>query len=299
MPITMNGMGISLPKEYAATVLGKAFEESVVGKLTPSEPLPLGDYVIPQYDGGFEVGVVAEGTRKPVGTPAISNKVISPIKLAGIIVVSQEVVKRDPGAMMSIVEQDMINAISRGIDFGILFGKSAATGTDITGALAVNQTTNRVELTNADLAPQLLAGYDLAAAAANSAPTGFAFDSRFRAKVAIAAQQAKPLMPAIPNLAVATDTVAGLPAAYGNVVSGRIGAQPDTKVKGFVGDWSKVRWGFGDAINLTRSDQATIVDGTNTYNLFQDNLIALRVECTVGWTIMDVRAFAAYEDKVA
>lgn len=134
MPITLDGQTVPMPKEFAPTMLKNAFEASVIGQLTTSEPLPLGDYVIPQYDGGFEVGVVGEGQPKPVSDVAISHKVIKPIKLAGIVIASKEAVKKDPVGMMNIVSQDMTNAISRGIDFGILYGKSAKTGAAITDA---------------------------------------------------------------------------------------------------------------------------------------------------------------------
>ena len=68
MPITLDGQTVPMPKEFAPTVMKNAFEASVIGQLTNSEPLPLGDYVIPQYDGGFEVGVVGEAGHKPVGS---------------------------------------------------------------------------------------------------------------------------------------------------------------------------------------------------------------------------------------
>ena len=301
MPITLDGQTVPLPNSFAPTLMKNAFEQSVIGQLTASEPIPLGDYIVPQYDGGFEVGVVGEAQPKPVSTPTISHKVIKPIKLAGIVVVSKEAAKKDPASMMRLVEADMTNGISRGIDFGILYGKSAKTGSAITDAVYVNQTTNRVELVAGDLVPQILAGYDLAAAGAAD-PNGFAFDSRYRTKIAMATQQIR--TPAgvpqpMPNLAVSADTVAGLKAAYGRVVAGRVGSNVDTKIKGFVGDWGKVRWGFAEDITVSRSTEATVVDGANTYHLWQDNLIGLLVEAIVGWTILDTTAFAAYEDQVA
>lgn len=296
MPITLDGLTVPLPQSYAPTLLKNAFENSVIAPLTSSQPLPLGDTVIPQYDGGIEAGVVGEGQPKPVSTPTMSHKVLSPIKLATIVVVSKEAARLNPAQMLTYVEQDLRNAITRAVDFGILYGKSAKTGANISGASFVNQTTNRVELTAGDLVPQILAGYDLAGVASD--PSGFTFDSRFRTRVALASQQVPGTPQPMPNLATVTDTVAGLPATYGRVVSGRVGTNADTDVKGFVGDWDKIRWGFGEQITLQRSTEATIVDGANTYHLFQDNLIGLLVEAIVGWVVMDPQAFAAYDDAV-
>lgn len=302
MPITLDGQTVPLPKNYAATLMKQSFQQSVIAPLTKSEPFPMGvDTVIPQYDGGIEAGFVGEGEAKPVSNAAYSFKTLKPRKLATIVVVSKEAAKVNPLQMMQMVEADMKNAITRALDFAILYGKSAKDGADLANAEFVNKTTNRVELTTGDLVPQILAGYDLAADKENADPTGFAFDSRFRSKVALATQQQVTLPGSptpMPNLGQAADTVAGLKAVYGRVVAGRVGPNPDTGVKGFVGDWNKVRWGYVENISIQRSTEATIVDGQNTFHLFQQNLMALLVEAHVAWTILDELAFTAFEDKV-
>lgn len=300
MPITLDGQTIPLPKNYAPTLLKNAFEQSVISPLTNSQPMPLGETVVPQYDGGIEAGWVGEGEAKPVSEASMSHKTLAPRKVATIVVVSKEMVKVNPGQMMTYVNQDLTNAITRAIDLAILYGKSAKTGAQLSNATYVNQTTNRVELTAGDLVPQILTGYDLAGE--NSDPSGFAFDTRMRTKISLAQQQdgtgGGTAPRRMPNLATAAGNVAGLDATYGRVVSGRVGSNADTGVKGFVGDWNKVRWGFGEQISMQRSTEATIVDGENVYHLFQQNLIALLVEAIVGWTVMDTDAFAAYEDQV-
>ena len=57
-------------------------------------------------------------------------------------------------------------------------------------------------------------------------------------------------------------------------------------------------WGFSSDISMQRSDQATVVDGANTYHLFQQNLIAYLIEFEAGWWI-DPTAFTAFDDAVA
>lgn len=303
MPITLDGQTVPLPKNYAATLMKQAFQQSVIAPLTSSEPFPMGvDTVIPQYDGGIEAGFVGEAEAKPVADAAYTFKTLKPRKLATIVVVSKEAAKVNPLQMMQMVETDMKNAITRAVDFAILYGKNAKDGADLANAEFVNKTTNRVEVSANDLVPQILAGYDLAADKENSDPTGFAFDSRWRSKVALATQQQVTLPGAptpMPNLGQAADSVAGLKAVYGRVVAGKVGTNQDTKVRGFVGDWNKVRWGYVEQITMQRSTEATIVDGDKTYHLFQQNLMALLVEAHVAWTVLDTEAFAAYEDKVA
>lgn len=301
MVITLDGHAVPLPTNYAPTLLKQAFENSVIQPLTSSEPMPLGETVIPQYEGGIEAGVVGEGQPKPVSDAQMTFKTLSPIKLATIVIVSKEAARLNPSRMLDYVNQDLRNAITRAIDFGILYGKSAKTGAAIPGYTSVNQTTNRVTLDPAaDLVPQFTDGYELASV--DSDPTGWTFDTRWRTRVSLASQQQ--MAPAggtspMPDLNASVGSFAGLPVTYGRVVSGRVGTNADTGVKGFLGDWGKVRWGFGEQITMARSTEATIVDGANTYHLFQDNLIALLVEATVGWLVMDPEAFAAFETPVA
>lgn len=300
MAITIDGLTVDLPQSWAETVMKEAFQESVVGQLSPSEPLPTNGKVIPVYDGGFEVGYTAELGRKPVSDASLSFKGITPQKFAGLLIVSREAARANPANMLNIVQSDMRNAVARQLDLGIFYGLSAITGAPIPSVSSVNETTQRVELdTTADLVPQFLEGYDLASEG-ESDPNGWAFDSRYRTRIALASQQE--LAPAggvspMPNLAGTAGTLGGLPVAYGRTVAGRVGANADTGVKGFVGDWSKLRWGFSSNIELTRSDQASVVTGDgSTVNAFQDNAIIYRVEFEAGWYV-DPTAFAAIEDQ--
>lgn len=299
MAVTLDGLSVDLPQDWAETTMRQAFQESVVGQLSPSEPLPTNGKVIPVYDGGFEVGYTAELGRKPVSDVKMSVQAITPQKFAGLLVVSREAARANPGQMLTHVQTDMRNAVSRQLDLGIFYGLSAFNGTAIPSATFINSTTDRVELdVSQDLVPQFLAGYDLAAEG-DVDPSGFAFDSRYRTRISLASQQQ--LAPSggtspMPNLAGSAGTFGGLPVAYGRTVAGRVGTNADTNVKGFVGDWSKLRWGFSSDIELTRSDVASVVTGDGTtVNAFQDNAIIYRVEFEAGWWV-DPTGFAAYDD---
>ena len=300
MAVTIDGIEVPLPRDWAPTQLKRAFEESVVGKLTTSTPMSLGETVVPVYEGGFEVGYVAEATPKPVSEVSVSHRVMTPNKFAGIVLVSQEAARLDPLGMLEHVERDMRNGVARQIDYGIFYGKSARTGAAVPNVSSVNQTTNRATIGPGALADEILAGYDLAIAGnENADPDGFAFDTSLRTQVARAAAASNTVgatIPALPNLSAGADVVAGLPAAYGRTVSGRVGTQAATKTKGFVGDWTRgLTWGYGSSIELKRSDQATVVDGNGKeWHLFQDNMIAYLIEFTAGWSV-DPTMFAAYD----
>lgn len=297
MAVTLDGQSLDLPKDWSNLVLKESFQESVVGRLTNQEPVSTNGNVIPVYDSGFEVGHTAEASPKPVSDVNIVPNFLTPNKYAGILLISKEAARANPANMLDTVRQDMINAVARQVDYGVIYGRSAKTGSVVSGTPFINQTTNRVALDlNTDLVPQFLAGYDLAGL--DEDPDGFAFDSQFRTKVALASQQQ--LAPAggtspMPNLNNSVASFAGLPTSFGRTVSGRLSGKKDSGVKGFVGDWDKLRWGFSENISITRSTEGTVVDGNGkTWSLFQDNMIGLLVEFEAGWWA-DPTAFAAYE----
>jgi len=300
MAVLLDGIEVPLPKNWADTQLSQAFEQSVVGQLTSAQPIPLGETVIPVYEGGFEVGYVAEGSPKPVSEVGFDHRTLSPNKFAGIVLVSQEAARQDPLRMLENIQADMRNGVQRQIDYGIFYGKSARTGNLVPNVTYVNQTTARATLGEGDLADEVLAGYDLALAGNEQGdPNGFAFDSTYRTRLARAGAVSNTVgatIPAIPSLTGSGSTLGGLPVAYGRTVSGRVGTQTATATKGFVGDWnSGLTWGYGSTIELKRSDQATIVDGAGkTWHLFQDNMIAYLIEFTAGWSV-DPTRFAAYD----
>ena len=305
MAVTLDGIEVPLPQNWADVQMKQAFEQSVVGSLSPSTPIALGETVIPVYEGGFEVGYTAEGTPKPVSEVSHSYRTLNPWKFAGIILVSQEAARQNPAQMLQNVQADMRNGVARQIDCGVFYGKSARTGTLVPNATFVDQTTARatVGASGADLADEVTAGYDAALAGnENGDPNGFAFDSTYRTRVARAGAQTNTVgatVPSVPSLTGGGTTLGGLPVAYGRTVSGRVGTQTATATKGFVGDWSKgLTWGYGSSIELKRSDQATIVDGAGkTWHLFQDNMIAYLIEFTAGWSV-DPTMFAAYDQAV-
>lgn len=304
MAITVDGIEVPLPRNWAQTQLAQAFEQSVVGQLTSSTPLPLGETVIPVYEGGFEVGYVAEANPKPVSEVGFSHRVLSPNKFAGIVLVSQEAARLNPAQMLEHVQQDMRNGVARQIDYGIFYGKSARSGQDVPNVTSVNQTTNRATVGAGELADEVLAGYDLAVAGnPNGDPNAFAFDTAYRTRLARASAVSNTVgatIPAIPSLTGGGATIGGLPVAYGRTVSGRVGSQEATTTRGFVGDWTRgLTWGYGSSIELKRSDQATIVDGNGKeWHLFQDNMIAYLIEFTAGWSV-DPTMFAAYDEAPA
>lgn len=281
-----------LPTEYAQTVFAKAREASVVGRLATASPLTLGGTTLPIYNGEVNMGVVAEGARKPVEKPDTAVKTITPMKMAAIVVVSDEMVRADPGQMFEAIQSDMSDAVGRALDALVIHGADARTGNRIPGQTALVDSTKTVELAKGDYKTAVLAGFDLVGE--NYDVNGVAADSRSKSRLLSTVNE---VQFGLPNLAAQDFTVAGVPAAFGRTVGRVGGAEKDTRL--VIGDWSKIRYGFATGVEITRSSEATIVDESGeVISLFQSNLVALRVETFIGATVLNSDAFAVVKDSV-
>jgi HK97 family phage major capsid protein len=65
----------------------------------------------------------------------------------------------------------------------------------------------------------------------------------------------------------------------------------DTDVYGYAGDWTSAVYGVVEDISMAVSDQATLTNGSETINLFERNMFAIRFEMEVGFVVKDVNHF--------
>ena len=67
----------------------------------------------------------------------------------------------------------------------------------------------------------------------------------------------------------------------GNAASSGVQAKPD--VLGFAGDWTKAMYGVVEGVKVDISNQATLTIGSETVNLWQRNMFAVKAEVEVGF----------------
>lgn len=271
-------------------------------RLAGTIPVTLGETSIPTTTKRPEVGVVGEGEAKPVSDVGYGVKTIKPVKLATIVVVSEEFARANVGGTYDQIRDDLAFALARGADLCVLHGRSPLTGAQIEGKEYVNQTTNRVVLGSTPqeeggISGDLVAGYELVVNDDTADEfTGFAADSRLKPRLIGATDRnGRPLLQTAANLADGMDVVLGLPTAYNRAVSARIGASMETGVRAFGGDWGRVRWGFAQEMTIKISTEATVMIDGQLVSLWQHNLVGLLIEATFGWAIGNVDSFAAYE----
>jgi Phage capsid family. len=300
--LVQNGL---MPKPMAQEIIQKVTQDSVVRKLAGTTPMPITGSTIAVQTGQPQAGIVGAGQQKPVSNMTVATKTVKPIKAAVIVYWDKESRMANPAGYIDVLQEQAAGALTRAFDLAILHGKDALSGQEISGVDFVNKTTKRVELGTAKkdaggVGADLLAGYDLVVNDADHLWNfdGFAADDTLRTRLMMQTDTlGRPLY--TNNLTDAMGTIHGLPTAYGRSVGGKIGAAPDSKVRAFGGDWSQLKYGFAEDITFRTTDTATIVDGSETVNLWQRNMEAFLVEAIFGWVITDASAFVAYDDKVA
>lgn len=296
------------PKTITSELFAKAQENSLVLRLGRQVPVSYGETVIPIQVKRPEVGQVGtgktnalrEGGTKPLTGVAWDSKPMSPIKLAGIITVSEEFARTNPQGFYSQLQSDLGFAIGRGIDLAVFHGKQPLTGGALSGIDASDVLNNTTKVVNTDtvldnnLYDELIAAYGLVTAD-DFDFSGWAVDTRFRPRLIREGAErdvnGNLVNPSQLNLAGGVGNILGFPVQYGKAVRGDLGAATATSTQMIGGDFSQLLWGFADQIKYKVTDQATLTDGTNTVSMWQTNQIAILVEVTFGWVVGDLDGF--------
>jgi hypothetical protein len=76
--------------------------------------------------------------------------------------------------------------------------------------------------------------------------------------------------------------VLGVP-TYFNKALYKAGAASTPSLVGIAGDWSKAVYGTVEGVQISVSDQASVVSGQTTINLWQQNMVGVLAEIEVGF----------------
>lgn len=295
--INTNRSNITLPIEISSEILQKTQEESAIMRLARKVTLPGRGITIPMITGDPEAAWVAETNVKPTSNPSLSQKNMTPYKLAVIVPFSDEfrrdmkglydeLIKRFPGALSKKFDATVFHGVTPGSGFDVLTGCNAQSISTGSPARGIYKTLVAVDTAIAT------GGYDL---------NGFALSPQARGVLLEATDTTgRPIF-------INTVAEGGIPrllgqAAYysrglydaGNAASGTSGSSGYVAAKedtlGFAGDWTKARWGTVEGVQISISDEATLTIGSSAINLWERNMFAVRAEIEVGF-VADTDAF--------
>lgn len=278
--INVNTTTISVPTELSSTIIKKVQEGSAVMALANSIQLPGLGLTIPVITSDPEAAWVAETGKKPVSRPGLATKQMQAYTLAVIVPFSNQFKNNLPALYEAIVER-LPKALAKKFDQTV-FGSVAVPGSNFdTFANATAQSFG------SDPYAALVAA-DADIADNDGLTTGFVISPKAKSALLSATDTTgRPLF--INSVAEgAVPMILGNPTKQSKAVYKAVSGGND--VIGIAGDWTQAYYGVAQKLSLSVSDQATLTDGDQTINLWQQNMFAVRAEIEVGF-VADTSAF--------
>ena len=279
-----NRSAITLPSEISSEILQKMQEGSAVMRLARQITLPGNGKTIPVITSDPQASWVDETAAKPVSNPGLGTKLMSAYKLAVIVPFSKEF-RRDLAALYDALIARLPAVLANKFDATVI------------GAV--------------DKPGENFDNFALCTAQSLIASGGHtAYDGLVAAVTDVAEQNASldgfAISPAAKGILLGAKDGDGRPLFINSVAQGAIpmilgcptyenrglyksGAAPvdsgsgTPAIVGVGGDWTQAVWGTVEGMEISFSDQATLVDGTTTINLWQQNMFAVRAEIEVGF----------------
>lgn len=288
---------LTIPRQQLEPWLGKVSNGSAVAALSNSIPMTYGEGDLWTFSIG-EAEYVGEGAQKGASTVTPTSKTVKPYKFHKTIRMNEEVMWTDEDGRIRVIDAILAEiqpALSRALDFGV-FHEINPVGGAVVAAMngGLTDTTNLVEYVAADKPYVSLDAADALVLADGYVPRDIALDPAYAAKFS-ALRGTNSEQKLYPNLRLGTEVseLDGHRAAVSNTVGAKAVIAVDTKVLGFVGDFSAIRWGVQKSIGL---EVIRFGDPDGGGDLSRLNQVAFRAEVVYGWGIADLNAFAKIHD---
>lgn len=260
---------------------------TILGRMTGFRNVPF-NVKIPTQTGSTSVNWVGEGQKKPTTDMKFGNITLTKSKLAGIVLLSDELIRFSSPSADALVRDDLIKTISQFID-GQFLDPSKADSEDspasiLNGVASIKSTGTTAEAYEADLL---------------SCINGFiggnqSLDGSYWVMSETRAAQMSLLRDALGNTFFAgmgfgsgSKTLLGLP-----VVTSQTAGEKIVLIKP-----SEILLADDGGVDFAISSEATITNGSESINLFQNNLSAIRAERYIRWK--PVRTAAGWIDYSA
>ena len=277
-PIDINRgtSNVALPQAVADEIWGAVLDESVFMKLARRIELPGPGVTIQTVTGEPTADWVDETAPKPIGTHTFGKKPVKPYKLAVIEPFSMEFV-RDAAKLYNECLRRAPYALAKKFDQTIMSTTAPGTGFDVLGSCT------KVGI-KSDVYDQFVAA-DAVISAAGGVMNGIALAPAGKSLLFGATDgNGRPLFNAIESGTVGN--ILGAPVVVSKTLTPASGT-----VIGIAGDFDDAAYGTVEGVQVSISDQATLVDGETTINLWQQNMVAVRFEIEVAFAVKSASEF--------
>lgn len=287
----INKTSITLPSSVSDEIWAKTLESSAIMQLAQRIDLPGNGLTIPVITGEPAADWVTETDNKPVSQHTLATKEMKGYTLAIIEPFSNQF-RENTEALYNELVSRLPFAIAKKFDETCMFGTAPGTGFDTLAGVtnSVNASTKTYD-----------AFVDAIGKVAENDSDLNAFVLSPQAKTLLLKTKDTTNRPLFINN-VQTDGAVGhvlsVP-TYFTKSAYKAAAGKAAEVLGFGGDWSAARYGVVKDVNISFSDQATLTSGSNTLNLWQRNMFAVRCEFEVGFVIRDMADFVRIDNGTA
>lgn len=296
-PAMLSDFSGYLNPDQSAPIFERARRESAVQTLARRVPLGPNGQSIPVVAGRPTAGWVEEGAQKPITSGAMEVKTMTPRKIAGIFVMSAEVVRANPGNYAQTMRDEMAAAFATAFDSAALHGTASPFTTN------VDQTPHSVALASEGAWTSLNEGLSLLVNDRTEPYpqgrrlTGFAFDTTAEPVLNGALDSAgRPLFVDTPLTETNPTVRPGRVMGRTSVVAEGVGTDGVGGILGYGGDWDQIVWGSVGGISFSVSTEATLPIGPNgeMVSLWGSNLVGVLAEAEYGLLVNDTRSFVKY-----
>ncbi len=244
---------------------------TVFDQLAGFRNVPFNSKIPSQLTGG-QAQWVGEGAPKPLTNPTYGEVEIKEHKLAAITVYTQELMRRSDPAVDILVRDDLIEASKTLIDNTFL-DAGAATAVRPAGVLNGVTATPNTGTTAANYEADLLALVNSFVTANLSLDGAYFIMSETRAAQISLLRDALGRSYFEGMALRGTRTLMGIPVITSQTVGDKI----------ILVKTSEILLAQDGGVDVSYSDQATLVDGGTTHHLWQENKFAVRVEKFITW----------------
>ena len=270
--------------EVSNEIITKTIEESCVMQLAGQMSVNPEGKTWQTIETDPEPDWVGETETKPIGRFTFGKRTITPYKMALIVPFSDEF-RRDKGALYNECISRVPKLFGQKFDKTVLGTVAPGTGFDVLGdaatATIMADTTNHIDVYDRFLAVDATIG------AADGIMSGIALAPQGRSIVLGAKDgNGHPLF----TPGVESGQLGNILGAAVSVKKGVYKAGTPAIV-GIAGDWDEAKWGTIGTITGSISDEATLVDGNSTINLWQQNMFAIRFEIEFAFMVKDKAKF--------
>ena len=273
-----NRSNIELPNDVSAEIIQKTQEGSAVMQLARQIALPGRGLQIPVITGDPEAAWVNETAAKPVSNPGLSKKIMQAYKRAVIVPFSKEFM-RDIPALYDALVQRLPLALAAKFDSTVFFGAAPGNNFDTFAACTAQSISGTATYTG-------LVAADTDIATHGGIANGYVISPQGKGILLSALDENKrPLF-------INSVAEGAIPMILGSRALVRKAAYKagTPNVVGVVGDWTQAMYGTVEGVEITVSEEATLMSGNTPIYLFQQNMFAVRAEIEVGF-VADTTVF--------